>query len=157
MQAVDLFAQTRPPHKTTRFWVLVCSLKRSFAFVLVLLTVSCAVAQTTASSPAPQQNRKGKAMAIYAPRPKYPKDAQGRHPIGRGIVVMEIDRETGWVKSAKMEKSTGNKLLDDAAIQAFSHWRFRPGTVRRVHSPITFTTATMGGARHRMSGAVISD
>jgi TonB family protein len=116
-----------------------------------------ASAQTTPSSPAPEQNRKGKALAIYAPPPRYPKDAEGRHPTGSGIVVMEIDQETGWVKSAKMEKSTGNKLLDDAAIQAFSHWRFKPGTVRRVHSPITFTRSTMGGARHRMSGAVISD
>jgi TonB family protein len=103
-----------------------------------------------------EQTLKAKALAIYAPAPNYPKDAEGRHPEGKGIVVMEIDQQTGWVKSAKMEKSTGNKLLDDAALQAFSHWRFKPGTVRQVHSPITFTMATMGGARHRMAGAVIS-
>jgi len=33
---------------------------------------------------------------------------------------MEVDKKTGLVKSARIEKSTGNKLLDDAALQAFS-------------------------------------
>jgi TonB family protein len=127
-----------------------------FLVVVFLLEISFALAQTRPSSPAPKQNWKAKALAIYAPPPNYPKDAEGRHPEGKGVVVMEIDQQTGWVKSAKMEKSTGNKLLDDAALQAFSHWRFKPGTVRQVRSPITFTMATMGGARHRMAGAVIS-
>jgi TonB family protein len=113
--------------------------KRVFVFVIFLSEISFASVQATPSVPGPQRNWKAKALALYAPRPKYPTDAQGRRPTGSGIVVMEIDEKTGWVKSAKMEKSTGNKLLDDAALQAFSHWRFRPGTVRRVHSPITFT------------------
>ncbi|PYJ55469.1 MAG: hypothetical protein DME82_07100 [Verrucomicrobia bacterium] len=69
----------------------------------------------------------------------YPKDATGRRPTGTGVVLVDVDPKTGWVTSARMEKSTGSKLLDDAAIAAFSRWRFRPGTVRQVHSPITFT------------------
>jgi TonB family protein len=108
------------------------------------------------AQPTPQQNRQAKALAIYAPRPNYPKDAQGRRPTGNGIVVMEVDKKTGLVKSARMEKSTGNKLLDDAAIQAFSQWRFKPGSVSRIHCPITFWR-NGSGIRHRMAGAVISD
>ena len=88
--------------------------------------------------------------------PKYPTDALRTRAEGSGIVLMEIDEKTGWVKSATMEKSTGNKLLDDAALQAFSQWRFRPGTIRRLRTPVTFSY-TGNRIRHRMSGAVISD
>ena len=48
---------------------------------------------------------------------KYPKDAQGYYPKGNGIVLMEVDKKTGLVKSARMEKRTGNKFLDAAALQ----------------------------------------
>ena len=127
------------------------ALKLPFLLVLVVSEFSFASAQ-----PTPEQIRQAKALAIYAPRPKYPKDAQGRRPTGSGIVVMEVDERTGLVKSARMEKSTGNKLLDDAALQGFSQWRFKPGSVRRIHCPITFWR-NGSGIRHRMAGAVISD
>ena len=128
----------------------------SFLFVcgIFLSGISSALAQVMPSSPVPQV--KSKEFALYAPPPKYPADALRSHAEGSGIVVMEIDEKTGWVKSAKMEKSTGNKLLDDAALQAFSHWRFKPGTIRRLRTPITFTY-TGSRIRHRMAGAVISD
>jgi TonB family protein len=102
-----------------------------------LIAISLASAQTS-SAPAAMAKEKGKALAIVAPPPRYPVDSQGRHPKGRGIVVMEVDTKTGWVISAKMQKSTGNRLLDDAAIEAFSRWRFKSGTARYVYSPITF-------------------
>ena len=126
-------------------------LKLLFLLVLVLSEISFASAQ-----PTPQQIRQAKALAIYAPRPKYPKDAQGRLPTGSGIVLMEVDKKTGLVKSTRMEKNTGNKLLDDAALQAFSQWRFKPGSVSRIRCPITFWR-NGSGIRHRMAGAVISD
>jgi TonB family protein len=113
-------------------------MKPLFFIIAFVMAISLASAQTTLSSAATAGKRKAKAVAIFAPRPRYPVDAQGRRPTGRGIVVMEINRETGWVISTKMEKSTGNKLLDHATIEAFSRWRFKPGTVRYVRSPITF-------------------
>jgi TonB family protein len=125
-----------------------------FVLGIFLSGISFALAQAIPSSPAPQL--KWKAFALYAPPPKYPTDALRSHAEGSGIVVMEINEKTGWVKSAKMEKSTGNKALDDAALQAFSHWRFKPGTIRRLRTPITFTY-TGSRIRHRMAGAVISD
>ena len=141
----DLISDARP-----------LALKLLLLLALVLFGISFAPAQSAPSSPAPQQSGKPKALALYAPRPNYPKDAQGRRPTGSGIVVMEVDNKTGLVKSARMEKSTGNKLLDDAALQAFSQWRFKPGCVSRIHCPITFWR-NGSGIRHRMAGAVISD
>jgi TonB family protein len=101
--------------------------------------IFAASAQNTAASPPPGANiLKGKALAIFAPAPRYPPDAQGRRPSGRGVVVVEVDKTTGWVTSAKMEKSTGYKILDAAALEAFSRWRFMPGTNHKVRLPITF-------------------
>ena len=118
---------------------LVRPLKLVLFIVSLLTAMSAAAAQTTSSSPAPVGKRKAKAVAIHAPAPAYPVDERGHRPTGRGIVVMEIDRKTGWVTSAKMEKSTGSKLLDQAAVEAFRQWRFKAGTPRHVRSPITFT------------------
>ena len=107
-------------------------------FFVVVASICVAVAQAPNSSVSVPAKSNAKALAIVRPQPRYPKDATGRRPTGRGIVVMEIDQKTGWVLSAKMEKSTGSKLLDDAAIEAFSHWRFKPGSKKYIHSPISF-------------------
>jgi hypothetical protein len=37
-----------------------------------------------------------------------------------------------------MLESTGSQLLDGAALQAYSQWRFKPGTVTQVKMPIEF-------------------
>lgn len=90
------------------------------------------------ASPAVTAKQDSKVVPIVAPPPRYPLDAQGQRPMGHGVVLMEIDVETGRVKSVKIHKSTGHKILDEAAIQAFRRWRFKPGTPRFVHSPISF-------------------
>ena len=121
--------------------VLVRPMKRFLFASTCLLAISTVAAQSPSAVPLASRKTKGvaKAVAIRIVRPRYPTDERGRHPTGRGIVLMEIDRDTGWVTSAKMEKSTGSKLLDDAAVEAFRQWRFKPGTVRRLRCPITFT------------------
>jgi TonB family protein len=109
-------------------------------FIAFLGATSFAFPQTT--PPSSLTEKKVKALANVAPPPQYPVDPQGRHPRGQGVVLMHVDTKTGWVISAKMQQSTGNKLLDDAAIAAFSHWRFRPGSAAYIHSPITFVDRT---------------
>lgn len=56
-----------------------------------------------------------------------------------GIAQMEVDYQTGKVTRVRMAKSTGSAVYDDAAIKAFYRWKFKPRTVTRVRTPITFT------------------
>ena len=121
--------------------------------VVILPVIFFASAQPAPSSPTPQHRND---LVLHAPRIKYPKDAQGYYPKGNGIVLMEVDKKTGLVKSARMEKSTGNKFLDAAALQASNQWRFKPGTVSTVQWPVTFWH-NGSAIRHRMAGAVISN
>ena len=75
------------------------------------------------------------ALATFSPRPRYPLP----RPTGSGVALLKVDETTGRVISATMAKSTGYKILDDAALEAFRRWRFKPGTVREIRIPITFT------------------
>jgi len=79
-----------------------------------------------------------KAVVHQVP-PEYPYEARRSHIIGSGILSGQVDIKTGIVTSVAMEKSTGNTILDQAALNAFRQWRFKPGTVRHFRTPINFT------------------
>lgn len=79
-----------------------------------------------------------KAAAISAPRPEYPYEAKRSKITGSGVCVLSVDAG-GSVTDASMASSTGNAILDNAAISAFRRWRFKPGSASRVRIPITFT------------------
>ncbi len=83
--------------------------------------------------------------ALSTPRPEYPYEARRQKITGNGIVVMTIDFVSGRVTDVVMEESTGNLVLDNAAMTGFRRWRFKPGSVSKVRSPITFT---MTGAQY---------
>ena len=80
-----------------------------------------------------------KVFAVSAPRPEYPYEARRQKITGDGIAILTIDHSSGDVIHITMSKSTGNPLLDDAALAGFRRWRFKPGTVSSVTCPITFT------------------
>ena len=80
-----------------------------------------------------------KVFALSAPRPEYPYQARRQKITGDGIAILTIDQNSGDVIHVTMSKSTGNPLLDDAALAGLRRWRFKPGTVSSVTCPITFT------------------
>ena len=80
-----------------------------------------------------------KAFAVTAPRPEYPYEARRQRLTGSGIATLTIESATGAVVNVTMSRSTGSVVLDNATISGFRRWRFRPGTVSRVQTPITYT------------------
>jgi TonB family protein len=67
--------------------------------------------------------------AIFTPRPEYREEWARHGATGKGVVLLTIDKQTGKVTGAEMLQSTGNKLLDGSALEAYSRWRFDPRTV----------------------------
>lgn len=103
------------------------------------------IAKPKAANVGPMSMSSAKAVAVSAPRPEYPYEARRSKTTGSGVCVMNVDTSSGAVTSADMAQSTGSPILDNAAVSAFRRWRFKPGTVSRVRTPITFT---MSGAQY---------
>jgi TonB family protein len=80
-----------------------------------------------------------KALATFAPLPKYPLKVRSNGVTGSGVCVVSVDQASGRVTGASMEQSTGDSTLDKSAVRAFRKWRFKPGTVSKVRIPIEFT------------------
>jgi TonB family protein len=109
---------------------------RTTIFLLLSLTAA-AVTFATPSKPYVATSN-GKLHVIYAPRPDVPAEAKAKHLKGAGICVVSV-RADGTVSNAEMVQSTGHKILDKASTDAFSKWRFIPGSVTKVRIPITYT------------------
>src|SRR6266513_4164273 len=109
----------------------------SFAFVLLLAFVSVCSLEAQIGTPAAG---KQPPKAIYTPRPVYRPEWAKQGLAGKGIVLVTIDQQTGKVTGARMLQSTGNKQLDGAALEAYSQWRFQPGTGSQVKIPIEFAS-----------------
>src|SRR5262249_12864009 len=108
-----------------------------FALIFLLGLVSVSSLQAQIGTPlAGQQLPK----AIYTPRPVYHPGWAKQGLTGKGVVLVTIDQQTGKVAGARMLQSTGNKQLDGAALEAYSQWRFQPGTGSQVKIPIEFAS-----------------
>jgi TonB family protein len=105
------------------------------AIVVSLACVSSLHAQSASPVGQPPPPR-----AIYTPKPVYRGEWVKQGLTGKGVVLVSIDKKTGNVTGARMLTSTGNQQLDGAALQAYSQWRFDPGTVAvsQLKIPIEF-------------------
>ena len=73
----------------------------------------------------------------YAPWPGVPEEARAKHLTGTGKFTVYVWRD-GNVREVHIAQSTGHAILDKAAIDALSKWRFRPHTMLRFTLTITF-------------------
>jgi TonB family protein len=106
----------------------------------LLLTVLAAilfVPPLFAEPPAPPASMP-RPEAVYTPAPVYRPEWAKQGLAGKGMVLVTVDKDSGKVTGAKMLDSTGSQLLDGAALQAYSQWRFKPGTAIQVKLPIEF-------------------
>ena len=71
-------------------------------------------------------------------RPAYPAEAQAQHLTGSGLFVLHLNPKNGRVQLVQIEKSTGHKILDEAAAAAFTNLQFKNHAVSRVRIPVTF-------------------
>src|SRR6266567_741555 len=106
-----------------------------FLLVVTLVSVSSLHAQSASPVKQPPPPR-----AIYTPQPIYRAEWAKQRLTGKGVVLVNIDKQTGNVTGARMLTSTGNQQLDGAALQAYSQWRFDPRTVAvsQLKIPIEF-------------------
>jgi len=80
-----------------------------------------------------------RALVTYAPRPVYPYEARRQRLTGSGIALLTVAPVDGKVVDVHMTQSCGSVILDNATLDAFQRWHFKPGSVERVQVPITYT------------------
>jgi TonB family protein len=80
-------------------------------------------------------------IAVKVVPPEYPYEARRSGITGKGVLAAEVDYKSGKVTSTKMEKSTGSRILDQAALNAFGQWQFKPRTIHLFSTPITYEMA----------------
>ena len=78
-------------------------------------------------------------LMVRMPKPEYPLGARAKRIVGHGIYHLWFRPETGVITHIDILRSTGSKLLDDAALRAFRQWRAHPGAVSHMKVPITFS------------------
>lgn len=80
---------------------------------------------------------------VFIPPLDYPALARKANIEGNVLVRMLVDID-GTVAEAQILKSSGNQLLDEAALKSSRQWRFTPGRQRDklvrvwVHTPFIF-------------------
>ncbi len=81
----------------------------------------------------------GGKMWMFAPFPSYPIEARQYRAQGTAFIIVTIG-QNGNTENVRLVRSSGSKLLDDAALRAVALWRaHKEYAGQKVGLPITFT------------------
>jgi len=105
-------------------------------FLSVVLVVAAGLL-CDASEPRVLTARETERALVAGPRPHYPVRARLSRLSGSGVFRLLISK-TGEVTEVRVLKSTGHRVLDEKAVEAFRRWRFKPGAVTHADIPISF-------------------
>ena len=75
---------------------------------------------------------------VAVPDVDYPYAARARRMTGHGVFDIWFDLKTGLATQVKILRSTGNPLLNEAAIKGLSRWRAKPGKLSHMQVPVSF-------------------
>ncbi|MFN2540936.1 MAG: energy transducer TonB, partial [Chthoniobacterales bacterium] len=64
---------------------------------------------------------------VASRKPEYSYEQRSRHHTGSGVLRLTLDLKTGSVTNVVVIQSTRVPALDRSAIEAFRHWRWKPG------------------------------
>jgi len=85
-----------------------------------------------------QRSKVAMKLMVSTVTPEYPFIARAGRVEGSGLYWLRFNK-SGRVNAVKIAKSTGHRVLDQAAVNAFYQWRCQPGKVDHVIIPVTFT------------------
>lgn len=75
--------------------------------------------------------------AVSTPQPRYPQSAKNRHLEGRVFLSFTITTE-GHTDNVSVTKSSGHDILDEAAINAVSKWKYNTTRPCKANKSINF-------------------
>jgi TonB family protein len=101
----------------------------AFVFLCGTATAASRVNVTLPITVSPKQLAK---MTIYKPQIQYPEPARLRRITGDGFFKVRVLKSSGRVKQVSVLQTTGNDLLDAAAMKGLSQCRFKPGVLRSI-------------------------
>ena len=84
------------------------------------------VEQVASKAPIGESSPPAPAGGSGKPRPQYPERARKRGQEGTVSVRCQVDAN-GHVTNVSLARSSGFRLLDEAALKAVGKWKFKPG------------------------------
>jgi protein TonB len=74
---------------------------------------------------------------LHNPPPEYPQEARLNHQQGVVLLLVDVSQD-GTVLTVSLQRSSGYRRLDEAALRAAKEWKFKPATAggQTVHSKV---------------------